>query len=224
MKVITFQFLLCAGQLDIQFTPYFSLTSSGQFLQSEWNLNLFQFEHGDFLVAHIERHFIISLKIKNRNSVKDGLSVVPRTTSCSQIHQKDSWNSYTVVLLSKIYCVKVGRINSWIIGENRQAESAGIHTQAFLACYSHRNKNTLYVGIFQPTEAPKSLCACSVVQLYPTLCNPMNFSPPGSSVHGILQVKILEWIAIFSPRGSSPPKDQTHDSCAFCTGRKILYP
>ena len=135
--------------------------------------------------------------------------------------------------MSKIYCVKVGRINSWIIGENRQAESAGIHIQAFLgslshegsykACYSHRNKNTLYVGIFLPKEAPKSLCACSVIQLCPTLCNHMNISPPGSSVHGILQTKILEWIAIFSSRGSSPSKDQTHASCVSCTGRQILY-
>ena len=40
---------------------------AGQYLQSEWNLNLFQFEHWDFSVAHIERHFIISLKIKNKS-------------------------------------------------------------------------------------------------------------------------------------------------------------
>ena len=111
----------------------------------------------------------------------------------------------------------------------------GIHIQAFLgsspshahtitwACYSHRNKNTLYVGIFLPKEAPKSLCACSVIQLCPTLCNHMNISPPGSSVHGILQTKIPEWIPIFSFRGSSPSKDQTHASCVSCTGRQILY-
>ena len=41
-----------------------------------------------------------------------------------------------------------------------------------------------------------------------TLCDPMNCSPPASSVHGILQAGILEWVAIPSSRGSSPPRDQ----------------
>ena len=45
-----------------------------------------------------------------------------------------------------------------------------------------------------------------------TLCNPMNGSPPGSSVHGISQARILEWFAISSPRGSSQPGDWTHVS------------
>ena len=40
-------------------------------------------------------------------------------------------------------------------------------------------------------------------------CDPMDCSPPGSSVHGIIQAKILEWVAISSSRGSSQPKDQT---------------
>ena len=35
-----------------------------------------------------------------------------------------------------------------------------------------------------------------VAQLYPTLCNPMDCSPPGSSVHGVLQARTLEWVAI----------------------------
>ena len=46
----------------------------------------------------------------------------------------------------------------------------------------------------------------SCVQLW----DPMNCSPPGSSVHGILQARILEWVAIFFSRGFSWPKDQTH--------------
>ena len=46
-------------------------------------------------------------------------------------------------------------------------------------------------------------------QLCPTLCNPMDCSPPGSSVHGILQARILEWVAMPSSRGSSQPRDQT---------------
>ena len=53
---------------------------------------------------------------------------------------------------------------------------------------------------------------CSVAQLCPTLSS-MDSSPPGSSAHAIFQARILEWVAISSSRGSSPPRDQTHISC-----------
>ena len=53
----------------------------------------------------------------------------------------------------------------------------------------------------------------SVSQSCPTLCDPMDCSPPGSSVHGSLQARIPEWVAMPSSRGSSPPRDQTHGSC-----------
>ena len=42
-----------------------------------------------------------------------------------------------------------------------------------------------------------------VSQLCPTLCDPMDYSPPGSSVHGILQERLLEWVVMPSSRGSS---------------------
>ena len=46
-----------------------------------------------------------------------------------------------------------------------------------------------------------------------TLCDAMDFGPPGSSVHGILQARISELVAISSSRGSSQPRDATHMSC-----------
>ena len=52
-----------------------------------------------------------------------------------------------------------------------------------------------------------------VAQLRPTLCDPMDYSLPGSSVHGILQARILEWVAISSSRGSCRPRNQTQVSC-----------
>ena len=52
---------------------------------------------------------------------------------------------------------------------------------------------------------------------------PMDCSPPDSSVHGILQARILEWVAISSSRGSSWPKIRTCVSCISCIGRWILY-
>ena len=48
---------------------------------------------------------------------------------------------------------------------------------------------------------------CSVAQSCPTLCDPMD-SPPGSSVHGLLQARILKWVATSYSRGSSQPRDQ----------------
>ena len=53
-----------------------------------------------------------------------------------------------------------------------------------------------------------------ITQLYSTLYDPMDYSPSGSSVHGILQARILEWVAISSSRGSSGPRDQTWVSCS----------
>ena len=65
-----------------------------------------------------------------------------------------------------------------------------------------------------------SLYVCVSAQSRPTLCDPMNCSPPDSSVRGILQARILEWVAISSSRGSSWPRDWT---CVFCIGRQNLY-
>ena len=48
-----------------------------------------------------------------------------------------------------------------------------------------------------------------VAWLCPTLCDPMDYNLPGSSVHGIVQARILEWVAISFSRGSSWPKDWT---------------
>ena len=52
-----------------------------------------------------------------------------------------------------------------------------------------------------------------VTQSCPTLRNPMDWGLPGSSVHGILQARILEWVAISFSRGSSRPRDGTQVSC-----------
>ena len=57
------------------------------------------------------------------------------------------------------------------------------------------------------------------LQLYPTLCDPLGCSPPGSSIHGFLQARVLEWVAMPSSRGTSQPRDQTHISYISCIGR-----
>ena len=77
--------------------------------------------------------------------------------------------------------------------------------QAFFKFSSLLNFNFLSLGL-------------SHVRLF---WNPMDCSPPGSSVHGISQARILEWVAISFSRGSSQPRDWT---CISCIGRRVLYP
>ena len=62
----------------------------------------------------------------------------------------------------------------------------------------------------------KFLQSCS------TLCDPMNCSSPGSSVHGIRQARILEWVAMPSSRGSSRPRDQTCISYVSCMASRFF--
>ena len=68
------------------------------------------------------------------------------------------------------------------------------------------------------------VCACvKFLQSCPTLCDHMACSPPGSSVNGILQARILEWIAMPSFRWSSWPRDQTHIFYVSHIGTRVLY-
>ena len=62
-------------------------------------------------------------------------------------------------------------------------------------------------------------CVCSVTRSCSTLCDPKNCSPPRSSVYGILQARILEWVAISFSRLSSQSRDQTRVSCVSCIAR-----
>ena len=98
----------------------------------------------------------------------------------------------------------------WVQGENS-------HKHLFFSMTSS-------IGlIVTRSQKPSSwLCVCVCVCVWisescPTLCDPMNCSPPGFSVHGILQARILEWIAIPFSIGSSQPRDQTLVSCRFVT-------
>ena len=58
----------------------------------------------------------------------------------------------------------------------------------------------------------------NLLQLCSTFCNPVDCSPPGSTVHGILRARILEWVAMPSSKGSSRPRDWTHIYLHWQTG------
>ena len=82
---------------------------------------------------------------------------------------------------------------------------------------------------FESFSLPKNLVVvimklvlCSV-QSRLTFCNPMGCSLTGSSVHGTLQLRILEWVAISFSRGSSQSSDPIHVSCISCIDKWVLY-
>ena len=68
------------------------------------------------------------------------------------------------------------------------------------------------------------LIGCAkLLQSCPTLCDPMGRSLPGSSVHGILHARILEWIAMSSSWGSSQTRNRTRVFLVSCIGSWVLY-
>ena len=73
---------------------------------------------------------------------------------------------------------------------------------------SHKGKSCNYPMLL-------NVYACSVIQSCLTLWDPLDCSPPGSSVHGIFQARNLKWVAISLSRGSSQTEDLTHISCVF---------
>ena len=78
-------------------------------------------------------------------------------------------------------------------------------------------KNPWYI---YTVENCGGVCVCvHSTQSCPTLCNPMDYNPPGSSVHGVFLARILEWVAVSYSRGSSQSWDQV---CISCIDR-ILY-
>ena len=92
--------------------------------------------------------------------------------------------------------------------------------------------NTVYPIVLKKERSSKSpilLCTINkvfyesevlVIQLWPTLCSPKDCSPPGFSVHGILQARILEWVAIPFSSGSFQPRSKTwvsHTAGRFLT-------
>ena len=68
------------------------------------------------------------------------------------------------------------------------------------------------------------LYSCLVTKSCPALWDPTDCSPPGSSVLGISQARILEWFAISFSRGPSRPRDQTCITCHLLHCRRVLYP
>ena len=74
---------------------------------------------------------------------------------------------------------------------------------------THGDNNPYFLTAVPARKSSSRIYYCLVAQLCLTLCNPVDCCPPGSSVHGILQARILEWVAISYSRESSQPRDGT---------------
>ena len=99
-------------------------------------------------------------------------------------------------------------------------ENAKNMTKRKLILLFGKRKNTeskrIHVHIANRKFCLNNICVklfSEVAQSCPTLCDPVDCSPPGSSVHRILQARILEWVAISFSRGSSQLRDWTRVSC-----------
>ena len=83
---------------------------------------------------------------------------------------------------------------------------------------AHSSKNQRFLR----TAIHSCMCA-KLLQSYLTLCDPIDCSPPGSSVDGIHQARIIEWVVMPPSRGSFRPRDRTSVSYVSCTDRQVLY-
>ena len=105
-------------------------------------------------------------------------------------------------------------LQSWALGwHTHYSDVCLCHHMAFLLPVCLCPDSLPFIKIHS-VDCVHMCCMCAQACL--TLCDPMDCSPPGSSVHGILQARRLDWVAMPSPRRSSWPRDQTHISCISC--------
>ena len=91
-------------------------------------------------------------------------------------------------------------------------------------CFENRMYFYVYVNHFYVQQKLTQHCKSAMhAQLCPMLSNPMECSPPGSSVHGILQARTLEWVLPRPSPGDLPHPGIKLGSWFSCTGRQILY-
>ena len=106
----------------------------------------------------------------------------------------------------------------WKINCDAFQHSHSLIFHMFLIAEWHYQKLSFYLCV-----VCVCVCVCVCAQLCPTLCDLLDCRFSGSSVHGIFQAKILEWVTTSSSRRSSQPRDWTHVSCISFIGRQILY-
>ena len=123
------------------------------------------------------------------------------------------------------------QLGGWVLGELGWSTSCAISRWPLTACPSFSNEEAQLVDLLlfrsQRLEFKLLLtsvtfyCFCFVTESCPTLYIPLDCSPPGSSDYGILQARMLEWVATPSSRESFQHRDWTQPALPHC--RRILY-
>ena len=135
-----------------------------------------------------------------------------------------SWRAGTVAYFSKFspvawpICSRHTWLLNWAWRGKQNWKTGTILSQMLAECFFICCLSSVMMMMMMMMTMMMMMCVCMCVcvlaaQLCLTLFEPMNCSLPGSSVHGILQARTLEWIAIPFFRGSSPPRDRTQVSC-----------
>ena len=186
------------------------------------------------LVLSMEFHTFV-LAAKNRNNYLKVVNILPRPSAVTyilgwhqcEISQKERANPelkameglprpspIRYILSSKKACPWITDTIAYV-SKAREWEKDRMFTSSLLTC---RSQLSHYVD--GECRLPR---ACRLLlQSCPTLCDPMDRSLPGSSVHGILWTRILEWVVMPFSRGSSPPRGQTPVSVEP-HGRQVLH-
>ena len=108
-----------------------------------------------------------------------------------------------------------------------QAEDGNFRLSQTHRLLTHWNQKA-DIAVTSPTTSQRKAAYhthtyAKLLQLCLTLCYPVEGNLPGSSGYGILQARILEWVAMPFSRGSSLPRDRNQVSCISCIGRRVLY-
>ena len=122
-------------------------------------------------------------------------------------------------------------VHRWVLIPSVKVESSMLLLADFVSRSSHclhfylKDAKYFLLGMSWSWRKREDILSlwCSVAHSYPTLCDTTDCSPPGASVHKILQARILKWVVKLSSRVCSQSRDWTHISHISCTGRQILY-
>ena len=143
----------------------------------------------------------------------------PRGCKESDMTEQPNNNNYVMTMSSAAerYTWRVGT-QLWLLGVQTD-DVFWPHTQSCQLCFCWQ----WLMGRIRHGDCALLICVCSVAQSCLTLWDPMDCSPPSSSLHGSSQARIPKWVAISYSRGSSWPRNRTQVSCISRIGRWILY-
>ena len=150
--------------------------------------------------------------------------VILTSTYCYNMHMKRTKEINNKISTFLILCLEWNLYLGW--RTIKQMYSNKVMTWIFIIIIQHypESKCLSPISAFYMCVC---VCACAYVcvqslQSWLTLCDPEDSSPPVSSILGIFQARILEWLAVHSSRGSSLSRDQTWVSCIFPTAGRFF--